>query len=77
LDHALSLNVQDLAAIVKAARWADDVLHFLVAAVLASCQIRGNERVMAAAHVALGFAGLLLWDGVLCHFVLLPLKTPS
>jgi hypothetical protein len=65
-----------LAAIVKAARRADDVLHFFVATVFASRQVGGDERVVAAAHIALGFTGFLLWNGVLCHVVLLPLKTP-
>ena len=37
------------------------------AAVGARAQVRGNQSVVAAAHVALGFAGFLLGYGVLGH----------
>jgi hypothetical protein len=56
-----------LTAIVKAARWADHVLRLLGTTVFAGRQIRRDECVVTAAHVALGFARFLLRNGVLRH----------
>jgi hypothetical protein len=45
------------------------MLLLFVATVFASGQIGRYERVVRATHIALGFAGLLFWNGVLCHFL--------
>lgn len=41
--------------------------HSLLVAVRAIHQLRRGERVVAAAHIALGFTGLLLGNRMFCH----------
>jgi hypothetical protein len=50
------------------------MLQTLGFTVLAIHQIGGNERVVAAAHIALGLAGFFLGNGMFCHVGYLPVR---
>ena len=63
----LALDREDLASVVVAAARADVVRELLTVALGALGQVGGGQRVVAAAHVALALAGLLLGNGVLSH----------
>lgn len=62
-----ALDREDLASVVVAAARADVVRELFGVAVGALGQVGGGQRVVAAAHVALAFAGFLLGNGVLSH----------
>ena len=53
----------DFATVIKAARTAQIVRAFQLAAIRAFLIRLNRQRIMAAAHVALGGGGFSLWNG--------------